>query len=219
MEEEGVLDYLEEIASIELATISKDTQDDKILLNLPTVAHLGMYYLREGVSYLDIVQEGTLGLISALENYDEKIYGDFENYKRFWIIRGMIIFIHSKIEDIKNEFKSFFREKRERFNEETHIDVEDGSEVYLTEKDLLPTLESIDRREKMGDRIFKFEALKNRLSLRQIEVLKEYFGFEVERRFSIFEIEEKMELASGEGEKLFETAMVTLSTVKGKMFL
>lgn len=217
--EESVLDYLEEVASI--IPKSEMEGDDFVVQNLPTVASIAFNYLREGVAYLDVVQEGTMGLIKGIEAYKGELHGDFDNYKKYWIVREMVLFIYSKILDIKNEFKSFFKDKREHFGEEAHehSDFEEKDEVYLTEKDLLPSLDAIDKREKLMERMMEFSALKNRLSTRQIEVLNYYFGFGVEKRFSIFEIEEKLGLNKGEGESIFEQSLLILSTMEGKMFL
>lgn len=181
--EESVIDYLEEIASI---TPNENPEgEDFIVQNLPLVASIAFNYLREGVAYLDVVQEGTMGLIKGIENYNGEKHGDFENYKKYWIIREIVLFINNKITDIKNEFKSFFK----------------------------------DKREKLMEKLTEFSSLKNRLSSRQIEVLNYYFGFGVERRFSIFEIEEKLGIEKGKGEIIFEQALLILSTMEGKMFL
>lgn len=217
MGEESVIDYLEEVSSI--IPNQEENEEDFVVQNLPVVASIAFNYLREGVAYLDVVQEGTMGLMKGIALYDGEKYGDFENYKKYWIIREMVIFINSKITDIKNEFKRFFKDKRENFGKEEHIHSEEDGEVYLKEEDLLPSLEAIDKREKLMERTIEFGALKNRLSLRQIEVLNLYFGFGAERRFSIFEIEEKLGLKKGEGEIIFEQALLILSTMEGKIFL
>lgn len=217
--EESVIDYLEEIASI---TPNENPEgEDFIVQNLPLVASIAFNYLREGVAYLDVVQEGTMGLIKGIENYNSEKHGDFENYKKYWIIREIVLFINNKITDIKNEFKSFFKDKRENFGKvgHEHEEVEDKTEVYLTEEDLLPSIDAIDKREKLMEKLTEFSSLKNRLSSRQIEVLNYYFGFGAERRFSIFEIEEKLGIEKGKGEIIFEQALLILSTMEGKMFL
>ena len=62
--EESVIDYLEEIASI---TPNENPEgEDFIVQNLPIVASIAFNYLREGVAYLDVVQEGTMGLIKGI---------------------------------------------------------------------------------------------------------------------------------------------------------
>lgn len=213
--EETVMDYLEEVASI-----IPDEETDKVVQSLPMVAELSFYYLRECVAYLDVVQEGTVGLIKAIENYNSKEFKDFENFKKMWIVREIVIYIHGKIKDIQNEFKSFFKNKKEHFGHETEEESsEDTSEIFLTEKDLLPNIEAIEKREKLAERMIDFPHLKNRLSERQIAVLNYYFGFGVDRRYSIFEIEDKLKLNSGDGEKIFEQGLVILSTMEGKFFL
>ena len=74
------------------------------------------------------------GAYEGIALYDGEKYGDFENYKKYWIIREMVIFINSKITDIKNEFKRFFKDKRENFGKEEHIHSEEDGEVYLKRK-------------------------------------------------------------------------------------
>lgn len=202
---EDVLDYLEEVATIV-------ETDDKITNFLPKVAKIGFHYTREGINYLDIVQEGTMGLIKGVQwnTPDEKL--------EFWIIREMVNYIYSKIETTKNEFKSFLRDKKENYSNSEEKNEESG-EVYLTEKDILPTIEAIEKKEKLVNSRMGYEYLKNRLSLRQIEILSLYFGFDCERRFSIYEIEEKMKLPKGHTEKIFQYGLMILSSMEGKILL
>jgi len=220
MGEETVLDYLEEVASITREEVGEDAEA-LIVKNLPSVASLAFHYLREGSAYLDMVQEGTMGLMKGIDAYRSEIHGDFDNYKNYWIIREMVIFIENKMRDIKNEFKSYFKNKKEHLGHDHHEEEEkiDDSEVFLTEKDLLPNVEAIEKREKMVEKNIEFSNLRNRLSGRQIDVLNYYFGFGVDRRYSIYEIEQKLNLKNGDGEKIFEQSLLILSTMEGKMFL
>lgn len=88
--EESVIDYLEEIASI---TPNENPEgEDFIVQNLPIVASIAFNYLREGVAYLDVVQEGTMGLIKGIENYNGEKHGDFENYKNIGYERDSFIY-------------------------------------------------------------------------------------------------------------------------------
>ncbi|MHD0319175.1 sigma-70 family RNA polymerase sigma factor [Fusobacterium sp. THCT1E2] len=230
--EETVIDYLEELSNMEvisdeeennyLKDINESVKEKIIVKNLNEVASIAFNYVKTGIAYMDVVQEGTVGLIKAVDYYDPDKNGDFKNYSKYWIAREIVLYIESKVADIRNEFKNFFKNKKENFGKEHHHDHDEEhqhDEVYLKEEDILPTIESIEKREKMVEKRIDFFTLENRLSERQIEVLNYYFGFGKNKRFSIFEIEDVLKLESGQGEELFQSALLILSTVEGKMFL
>lgn len=230
--EETVIDYLEELSNMEvisdeeennyLKDINESVKEKIIVKNLNEVASIAFNYVKTGIAYMDVVQEGTVGLIKAVDYYDPDKNGDFKNYSKYWIAREIVLYIESKVADIRNEFKNFFKNKKENFGKEHHHDHNEEhqhDEVYLKEEDILPTIESIEKREKMVEKRIDFFTLENRLSERQIEVLNYYFGFGKNKRFSIFEIEDVLKLESGQGEELFQRALLILSTVEGKMFL
>lgn len=232
--EETVIDYLDEIANLEVISDEEERESLEMLENadkeqlvikyLGEAASVAFNYVKDGIAYMDIVQEGTVGLIKAIDNYVPELNGDFRNYIKYWIAREIILFIQNKIEDIKYEFKNYFKTKKENFGKEHHHHHEDEGihehgEVYLKEEDLLPSIEAIEKREKLVDKKINFFALNNRLSLRQIEVLNLYFGFGKEKRHSIFEIEDVLKLEKGQGEEIFQEALLILSTVEGKIAL
>lgn len=232
--EETVIDYLEELSNMEvisdeeennyLKDINESVKEKIIVKNLNEVASIAFNYVKTGIAYMDVVQEGTVGLIKAVDYYDSDKNGDFKNYSKYWISREIVLYIESKVADIRNEFKNFFKNKKENFGKEhhhnhDHDEEHQHDEVYLKEEDILPTIESIEKREKMVEKRIDFFTLENRLSERQMEVLNYYFGFGKNKRFSIFEIEDVLKLESGQGEELFQSALLILSTVEGKMFL
>lgn len=232
--EETVIDYLEELSNMEiisdeeennyLKNISDLNKEKVIVKNLNEVASIAFNYVKTGIAYMDIVQEGTVGLIKAVDYFDPDKNGDFKNYSKYWIAREIILYIENKVADLRNEFKNFFKNKKENFGKEDHHEHDHDEEhqsdgVYLKEEDILPTVEAIEKREKMVEKKIDFFALENRLSERQIEVLNYYFGFGKDKRYSIFEIEDMLKLENGQGEELFQRALLTLSTVEGKIFL
>lgn len=235
--EETVIDYLDEIANLEVMSeeeekkyfeefYNENRDDEKLIVKyLAEVASIAFNYTRDGIAYMDIVQEGTVGLMKAISNYNVEKNGDFKEYCKFWIIKEMVMFIQNKVEDIKYEFKNYFKTKKENFgkehehhheHEEEH---EETGEVYLKEEDLLPNIEAIEKREKLVEKKINFFNLNNRLSLRHIDILNLYFGFGQEKRYSIYEIEEKLNLEKGQAEILFQEALIILSTVEGKITL
>ena len=224
--EETVIDYLEVISDEEEDNYLKDINDsdkEKIIIkNLNEVASIAFNYVKTGIAYMDVVQEGTVGLIKAVDYFDADKHGNFKNYSKYWITREIILYIENKIADLRNEFKNFFKNKKENFGKEHHHDHDEehqSDEVYLKEEDLLPTVEAIEKREKMVEKKIDFFVLENRLSEREIEVLNYYFGFGKDKRYSIFEIEDMLKLENGQGEELFQRALLTLSIIEGKMFL
>ena len=230
--EETVIDYLEELSNMEvisdedennyLKDLREADKEKVIVKNLNEVASIAFNYVKNGIAYMDVVQEGTVGLIKAVDYFDPDRNGDFKNYSKYWIAREIVLYIENKVADIRNEFKNFFKNKKENFGKEHHHEHEEEmhhDEVYLKEEDLLPTVEAIEKREKMVEKRIDFFSLENRLSERQIEVLNYYFGFGKDKRYSIFEIEDVLKLESGQGENLFQSALLILSTVEGKMFL
>lgn len=230
--EETVIDYLEELSNMEVISDEEednylkdinDSDKEKIIIkNLNEVASIAFNYVKTGIAYMDVVQEGTVGLIKAVDYFDTDKHGNFKNYSKYWITREIILYIENKIADLRNEFKNFFKNKKENFGKEHHHDHDEehqSDEVYLKEEDILPTVEAIEKREKMVEKKIDFFVLENRLSEREIEVLNYYFGFGKDKRYSIFEIEDMLKLENGQGEELFQRALLTLSTIEGKMFL
>lgn len=228
--EETVIDYLDEIANLEVISEEEEKEqleniedsEEIVIKYLGEVASIAFNYTREGIAYMDIVQEGTVGLMKAISNYNLEENGEFKKYCKFWIIKEMVMFIQNKVEDIKYEFMNYFKTKKENFGKEHHHEHEEEhehGEVYLKEEDLLPSIEAIEKRERLVDKKINFFNLNNRLSLRHIEILNLYFGFGSEKRHSIYEIEEKLGLEKGQGETLFQEALLILSTVEGKIAL
>lgn len=63
----------------------RDLRDRMIEANLRLVISFARRYRRTGVSFLDMVQEGTLGLIRAVEKYDPVKEVKFGTYAVWWI--------------------------------------------------------------------------------------------------------------------------------------
>lgn len=63
----------------------KNAINELIEHNLRLVAKIAKYYRNRGLSYLDLIQEGNLGLIEAVEKFDYKKGYKFSTYASHWI--------------------------------------------------------------------------------------------------------------------------------------
>lgn len=90
--------YLKEIGKIPLLTPSKERElarrvqkgENKarrglIKANLRLVVSIAKRYIGRGLSFLDLIQEGNIGLIKAVEKFDYKKGFKFSTYATWWI--------------------------------------------------------------------------------------------------------------------------------------
>lgn len=107
LEDDILQDYLKEIGKIkllnfqqekELGKIIKEDQTQEQILaknkliqaNLRLVVSIAKKYVGQGVAFMDLVQEGSLGLIKATEKFDYTKGFKFSTYATWWIKQTII---------------------------------------------------------------------------------------------------------------------------------
>jgi RNA polymerase primary sigma factor len=102
MNEDSLHSYLQEIGRHPLLTRAEEVQLAKRVeagdeearkrmteANLRLVVTIAKSYQRPGVDLLDLIQEGTLGLMRAVERYDWRRDVKFSTYAAWWIRHGI----------------------------------------------------------------------------------------------------------------------------------
>lgn len=82
-ESRRISDLLEELRETEAAL--KSAKAEMIQSNLRLVVSIAKIYLNRGLSFLDLIQEGNMGLMKAVTRYDYRRGFKFSTYASWWI--------------------------------------------------------------------------------------------------------------------------------------
>ena len=95
---DNLRDYLSELGEVELYTPEEEVEvfkriengdvkaiDEMVTRNLRLVVSIAKKYIGNGVPFLDLIQEGNLGLLKAIERFDYKKGFKFSTYATWWI--------------------------------------------------------------------------------------------------------------------------------------
>ena len=93
----------EEERSLALRVAAGDTlaREEFIERNLRLVVHIARSYRSSNMEFLDLIQEGNVGLIKAVDKYDLEKGVAFSTYATYWIKRAIIRAISSKSRNIR----------------------------------------------------------------------------------------------------------------------
>jgi RNA polymerase primary sigma factor len=90
----------------------REARDLMIQANLRLVVAIARHYQGQGLSLLDLIQEGVLGLIRAVEKFDWRRGNKFSTYSTWWIRQAVGRGLHNKSRTIRLPVYLAQRERR-----------------------------------------------------------------------------------------------------------
>ena len=154
--------YIQDILSVDLLSpkeekelaikvINGDLEAKKKFIdaNLRLVVNMANYYTGRGLEFLDLIQEGNMGLIKAVDKFDVTKGYKFSTYATWWIRQSITRAIADKSRAIRvpiyktSKINTFYRIKNEltielgrepteeELSKKTNISIEEIRELYL----------------------------------------------------------------------------------------
>ena len=110
----------------------KEAKEQIVMSNLRLVAKIALHYCKSGIYYLDLIQEGTIGLIIAIDKFDISKGYKFSTYATWWIKKEIIDALKKKVNMIKIPNYIYLMNKKIKIYEESFMEKE-GKKPSLRE--------------------------------------------------------------------------------------
>ena len=180
-------------------------------------------YMNKGVPLEDLVQEGNMGLLTALDKYNTENGAPFGVYSRFWIKQSIIRNCMHKRRVVRlpeniSELMRTDRWKGSQDYKEFSIDMpyEDGGSF----SDKLPSHDNLSFLEKEEAQIVnkKIESILSFLKKRDAEIVRAHFGIGIEKPMEIEEIAELFSLGTTRINQILRNSLKIMRKSQSKSF-
>lgn len=149
----SLLNKQDEILWIEKAkTGDKEAKEQIVMSNLRLVAKIALHYCKSGIYYLDLIQEGTIGLIIAIDKFDISKGYKFSTYATWWIKKEIIDALKKKVNMIKIPNYIYLMNKKIKIYEESFLEKEGkkpslkevSNALEISEEDIVRVKKAVD---------------------------------------------------------------------------
>jgi len=82
-------------------TLVNEAKNELITRNLRLVVNVAKHYIGRGLSFLDLIQEGNIGLMKVVDKFDYKMGFKFSTYATWWIRQGITRALIDKTKTIR----------------------------------------------------------------------------------------------------------------------
>ena len=196
-------DEIEELN--ESVQTGKDAREIIINSNLRLVVSIAKRYVGRGMLFLDLIQEGNIGLMKAYEKFDTSHDVKFISYAVHWINQSILEAIEKRNGIHGDELPQDFESQDDNVDED-YIEAPNTPE-------LTPTI-FLDESENEYERdLNQKEAIKtlfNDLNDREIYIIKSYFGIGQEKAKTLEEIGDTLHLTKERVRQIKESGMKKL---------
>ena len=183
-----------------------NAQNKLLEANLKFVFDVAKHYSGRGVPIADLISEGNLGLIKAIEKFDESKDVKFISYAVWWIKQGILEALKKR--QMLNFVEMNHPSSNKSIFENKIMDEED--EIYDNDVSSNNIGEEKQETKKVEKEVISY--LLENLSNREKEIIVSYYGLNDNQELTLYEIGEKMGLSAERVRQIKKVSMRKLRT-------
>ena len=183
-----------------------NAQNKLLEANLKFVFDVAKHYSGRGVPIADLISEGNLGLIKAIEKFDESKDVKFISYAVWWIKQGILEALKKR--RMLNFVEINHPSSNKPIFENKILDEED--EIYDNDVSSNNIDEEKQETKKVEKEVISY--LLENLSNREKEIIVSYYGLNDNQELTLYEIGEKMGLSAERVRQIKKVSMRKLRT-------